>query len=233
MPPSARYDEVADFYDGFVGDDVADSVAACLFQLAGEISGLRVLDLACGQGRVARELARRGASVTGVDLSTELLAKARTAEESDQLGIQYVHVDASSSDALAGETFDLVVSHFGLSDIDDLDGVIATVSRGLRAGGAFVFSIVHPCLPGWGDDTPSSWPPGGGYHAEGWWLASNSGLRSKVGANHRKLSTYLNTLVEHGLEVEHVAEPEPAGEWARPKPGPAPPVFLALRCRKR
>jgi hypothetical protein len=144
-----------------------------------------------------------------------------------------VQGDATSSEALAGESFEGVACHFGLSDIDDLGATTATVSRVLTQGGWFVFSILHPCFPGWGDDAPSSWPTGRGYFAEGWWLADNPGFRGKVGANHRTLSTYLNKLIEHGLAIEQAAEPRPVGEWLSAKPSEdLVPVFLVLRCRR-
>lgn len=228
-----RYDEIADFYDNFVGDDVSDSVAEAVFGLAGDVSGARVLELACGQGRVSRELTRRGASVVGADLSTKLLEKARAFEADSPLGIAYVHADVTSPEALAGERFDGVVCHFALSDIDDLDGALATVARVLDPGGWFVFSIVHPCFPGSGTDAPSSWPPGRGYFEEGWWLADSPGFRGKVGANHRMLATYLNALSDHGLAVERIAEPVPEAGWYESKGGSeAVPVYLVVRCRR-
>jgi 2-polyprenyl-3-methyl-5-hydroxy-6-metoxy-1,4-benzoquinol methylase len=230
---TARYDEIADFYHTAVGDDVSDSVAAKVFNLAGDVRGARVLDLACGQGRVSRELARRGASLVAADISGQLLEKARAVEETEALGIHYLQADATSPQALAGEEFDGVVCHFGLSDIDDLGAALATVTRVLRPGGWFVFSILHPCFPGWGDDAPSSWAPGSGYYTEGFWLANNTGFRGKIGSNHRMLSTYLNQLTEHGLALEQTAEPEPAGEWMDRNPGGDPvPVYLVIRCRK-
>jgi SAM-dependent methyltransferase len=230
---AARYDEIADFYDTAVGDDVSDSVAAKVFNLAGEVRGARVLDLACGQGRVSRELARRGASVVAADISDQLLEKARAVEEAEPLGIQYLRADATSPQALTGEEVDGVLCHFGLSDIDDLGAALATVTRVLRPGGWFVFSILHPCFSGWGDDAPSSWSPGSGYYNEGFWLANNTGFRGKIGANHRMLSTYLNQLTAHGLALEKTAEPEPAGEWVDRNPGGDPvPVYLVIRCRK-
>ena len=196
---------------------------------------MRVLDLACGQGRIARELARGGARVVGVDVSGVLLDGARAAEP---LGVAYRMQDATSAAALAGEVFDAVACNQGLADIDDLDGVLATVSRVLRPGGRFVFSILHPCFPGWGDeDAPSSWPKGGGYHAEGWWLARNTGIRGKVGSNHRMLSTYVNSVVRHHLAIDEVAEPEPTLRLrarqcaAQPDAGPLP-MFLVVRCRR-
>src|SRR4051812_20436364 len=117
----ARYDAMAEFYDGFVGDDVTDPATAALLDLAGDVAGLRVLDLACGQGRISRALARAGATVTGLDVSAALLEAARAAEETDPLGLEYRLGDAASADVLAGERFDAVVCNHALADIDDLD----------------------------------------------------------------------------------------------------------------
>jgi SAM-dependent methyltransferase len=230
---ATRYDEFADSYVRAVGDDVSDSVAADLLEQIGEVRRARVLDLACGHGRMSRELARRGATVVSVDISTKLLDKARVVEDAEPLGIEYARVDVASPDALADEIFEGVVCHFGLSDIDELEGALATVSRVLEPGGWFVFSIVHPCFPGFGPDAPSSWPPGRGYYAEGWWLADNPGFRGQVGANHRTLGTYLNELRRHGLSVEHVSEPEGDKDWLEAKHADeAVPLFLVVRCAK-
>lgn len=61
MASIARYDPVADFYMAEVGDAIDDPATAALLGLIGDVAGSRLLDLACGQGRVTRELARRGA----------------------------------------------------------------------------------------------------------------------------------------------------------------------------
>jgi SAM-dependent methyltransferase len=220
----ARYDTIADFYEDFASDPPTSAVDLALLDLVGDVSGLRLLDLACGHGRFARELARRGAEVVGLDISAALLAKARAAENVAPLGVTYVHADAAAPHALAGGMFDGVVCGFGLSDIDNLDGALATVARVLHSGGSFTFSILHPCFPGWGANRNSSWPPGG-YYQEGWWRLEGAPphfLRGKVGANHRMLSTYLNALVRHSLGVEEVVEPPPPLEWTTEAPE-APP----------
>jgi SAM-dependent methyltransferase len=233
----ARYDEIADFYEAFAPDVYDDPPTSALLSLAGAVAGLRLLDLACGHGRLARELARRGAQVVGVDLSAALLAKARNREQTTPLGIAYIHADVTSPATLAGHVFDGVVCHFALSDIDDLAGAVATVARVVAPGGFFAFSILHPCFPGWESrGAHPSWRPGQGYFAEGWWVAAgpSGGVRPRVGANHRMLSTYLNTLARSGLVVEEMAEPEPSPDWmaAAPAAGPVP-VYLVVRCRKQ
>ncbi len=75
------------------------------------------------------------------------------------------------------------------------------------------------------------------HYTEGWWLARNPGIRGKVGSNHRKLSTYLNSLVRHRMTIEEVAEPTPGPKLrarqlaAQPGAGPLP-MFLVVGCRK-
>ena len=232
--PEARYDGVADFYEGSNPDSYASSPDVGLLALIGDVRDQRILDLACGHGRISRELARRGARVTGLDLSGALLDRARAIEQQAPLGIAYVHKDVASSRVLCDVVFDGVVSHFGLSDIDDLDGALRTVARVLGPGGWFVFSILHPCFPGWGPDVSASWAAGRGYYAEGWWAASaaHSTLRQRVGANHRMLSTYLNALALHGFVLTSMLEPPGPDEWRSAAPGEDPvPVFLVARCQ--
>jgi 2-polyprenyl-3-methyl-5-hydroxy-6-metoxy-1,4-benzoquinol methylase len=235
MPSDARYDEVADFYVAEVGESVAgaDRAAAELLLLVGDVRGSDVLDLACGHGRVSRELARQGARVTGIDLAVKLVGYARESERVRPMGITYVVGDVAVGDCLRPASFDCVVCHFGFSDIDHLSGTLRTVRSVLRPGGRFVFSILHPCFPGWGVEVSSSWPPGAGYFREGWWRseARSSRIRQAVGSNHRTLSTYVNALVDHGLTVERMAEPSPPPSWLEQDDSQDPvPTFLVVRC---
>ena len=224
----ARYDGVADSY-ALGPDDRSGSAISALLDLVGDDPGPRALDLACGHGVVARELARRGAEVTGLDVSVALLERARQ----DGTSVDYVHGDAADAAVLAGAQFDLVVCNFGLSDIDDLDGAVRTVARVLAPGGCFVFSILHPCFAG-AAAVSGSWPTDGTYHDEGWWRADGelSLLRRQVGAHHRTLSTYLNTMVRNGLAIDAVVEPPPEAAWAERTQAGHLPVYLVVRCRR-
>ena len=174
-----RYDPVAEFYiDGF--DSIDDPASRALLDLLGPVAGLQVLDVACGHGRITRELARRGASVVGIDISGVLLTRAHETEQDEQLGIRYLHDDVTTPGSLGGfdGDFDVATCNFGLSDIDDLDAAITAIGDALKPRGCFAFSIVHPCFAG-GKDISGSWPASGSYYDEGHWTAQGvrSGLR--------------------------------------------------------
>lgn len=228
----ARYDAVADFYiSGFGSAD--DPASLALLELLGPVAGLRVLDVACGHGRITRELARRGAEVTGIDISASLISKARETEQNEPLGIRYIHADVTASAAPGSADFDAATCNFGLSDVDALDPAVTAVSRALRPHGSFTFSILHPCFAG-GKDISGSWPAGGRYYDEGHWTAheARSGLRRLVGANHRMLSTYFGTLRRHGLWLDQIAEPLPPTDWDPAHDADRKPVFLVARSVK-
>jgi hypothetical protein len=76
----SRYDAFAEWYVSWVREAPGLTCDPAADALAPRLSGERWLDVACGAGPASRELARRGASVVGVDLSEELIAKARAAE---------------------------------------------------------------------------------------------------------------------------------------------------------
>jgi 2-polyprenyl-3-methyl-5-hydroxy-6-metoxy-1,4-benzoquinol methylase len=191
------------------------------------------LDVACRHGRITRELARHGADVVGIDISGNLIGKAREMEHDEPLGIRYLHADVTTPEVLGTREFDLAACSFGLSDIDDLNGAISAISSALRPRGRFVFSILHPCF-GRGNDISGSWPTPGSYYDEGRWTAQDvqSKLRRQVGANHRMLSTYLNTLHRHSLWPDQLAEPLPAPDWDQAHDADRKPVYLVVRSIK-
>jgi SAM-dependent methyltransferase len=227
---TARYDAFADWYHDWVGEDARrDFTCLATVDALGAAARGRVLDLACGSGRIARYLADRGAAVVGVDLSAALIAKAVAVEQREPRGIQYLVGSAQDTAWWDGTPFDGAACHMGLSDIDDLDAAMATVRTVLRPGGAFAFLILHPCFPGSGDGLPS-WPPDKGYYWEGWWTTQGSGCRGRVGANHRTLSTYLAAPLANGLRIERVLEPVPPADAAEAMA--KLPSYLLISCRK-
>lgn len=240
----AAYDEIADWYD----DSLKHSPIAlfhelaipAVLDLAGEVKGSKVCDLACGQGIVSRRLADLGADVVGIDISEKLLDIARRYERSGSGGISYIHDDAQKLDTVADGAFEGVVCNLAFMDIPDAPPVFRAVHRVLAPGGWFVFSIVHPCYL-----TPGSprwvWEEGmvvgmevREYFEEGYWRKETpEGVRGRVGSHHRTLSSYVNALSEAGLAVEKLKEPRATEKIASYLPGyKEVPGILVVRSEK-
>jgi len=219
------YDEIADWYVAWVGEDPGFILKEAPGLIAGRLPGARVLDAACGQGRVARALARQGATVLGVDVSRRLVALAEAAEVADPLGVRYTVGDLADPGAWwDGSPFDGAICEMALMDIRDHEATLSGIAHVLRPGGWFVTSLVHPCFPGNARGLPS-WSPERGYSDEGWWRSvghNPDGVRIRVGAHHRTLATYLNSLSDAGLLLDRAVEP-PAEV----------PIVLILACRRR
>ncbi len=102
-----------------------------------------VLDLGCGTGRHAFELARLGCQVTGVDMSEEMLNVAKAAVSENGYGAPVTFVRGDIRELRLDSTFDAVVALFHVMSYQsanaDLQAVFATVQRHLRPGGVFVF----------------------------------------------------------------------------------------------
>jgi ubiquinone/menaquinone biosynthesis C-methylase UbiE len=111
-----------------------------VFQVLGDVTGLSVLDLACGTGYYAKEFRRRGASrVVGVDVSEEMNRATRAREERERLGVEYLLGDAGALERLGD--FDVVTGihllHYATS-LQHLKGMCEGISRNLRSGGRFI-----------------------------------------------------------------------------------------------
>jgi SAM-dependent methyltransferase len=206
MGPVARYDDAAEWY----AERTRGWYREPALLVPEGVAGQRILDLACGQGHLSRWLADRGATVVAVDLSSRMLEVARRETDAAATpGIEFVHGDATTVDWWDGVAFDGVACHMALMDIDDLDAALATAFGVLRAGGWLSFSVFHPCYPGGPEGSESglpSWPPDRGYRHEGWWTTGGDGVRGRVGAVHRMLSTYLNAATRAGFTLTNVDE---------------------------
>jgi 2-polyprenyl-3-methyl-5-hydroxy-6-metoxy-1,4-benzoquinol methylase len=111
---------------------------------------LRILDIGCGTGRHAIELAKRGYPVVGVDLSDSQLAKARSNAQEGQVSVQFVRADARK---LSFEReFDLVTmiceGGFPLMETDEMNfDILRCAEKAMRDNGKFIFTTLNGLYP--------------------------------------------------------------------------------------
>jgi SAM-dependent methyltransferase len=102
-------------------------------------AGRATLEVGCGEGRVARDLAARGHHVTGIDSSPTLL---RAAREADPDG-RYELADAATL-PFEDDSFDLIVAYNALMDVEDMPGSVREAARVLAPGGDLCACVTHP-----------------------------------------------------------------------------------------
>jgi SAM-dependent methyltransferase len=127
-------------------DDVSFAISDALAHAAQRLNaraGERILDVATGTGWSARNVARTGAAVTGVDISEELLAAARELSAHLRPPIEYRQADAERLPFEDG-SFDGVISTFGVMFAFDQAQAAAELARVCRLGGRLVLATWAP-----------------------------------------------------------------------------------------
>lgn len=177
-----------------------------------DFCGKRVLDLGCGYGWHCKYAAEHGAfSVLGTDISKKMLAKAQAINSAPQINYQCIAMEDLS---FPERTFDVILSSLAFHYIEDFESLVVNISKWLKQGGILVFSVEHPVFTSYGTQ---DWYydsngeilhfPVDNYYYEG--RREAIFLGEPVIKYHRTLTTYLNTLLQNGFELQHIIEPQP------------------------
>ncbi len=197
------------------------------------IAGRTVIDLGCGEGSNTRRFAKLGGVMTGVDLSEQMIRRAREAERREPLGIRYEPGSFADLSAFGEGQFDAAVSTMALMDGPDLPAALRAAYRVLRKGGTLSFSVLHPCFV-----TPAlRWLANehGGFDGlrvgryfdqapfvEHWRFNRRPDPEAarpfEVPRFPRTLSDYVNALIEENFRIVRIEEPRPPEDMAREHP---------------
>ena len=183
-------------------------------QLLGDVRGLQVLDLGCGGGQACIALAKQGAVVTGLDISSQQLAFAERQALAAQVKIQFLLGSNERLAELPAGGWDLALSIYALPYLPDLAACLAACQRCLRPGGRFIFSLDHPIRDCFDDQTEQELTPDPSRN-----YFDSSPLRWRfpdttvtLQSYHYTMSQWVTMVHNAGFAIEQLLEPLPPPE---------------------
>ena len=173
-------------------------------RLLGDLSGKKVMEIACGTGISLKYAADNGAAeVWGIDISERQIERAREFLEGENIPARLICAPMEAEAGLPEGYFDVVFSVYGVGWTCDMASAFRNVFRSLTPGGIFAFSWSHPihkCTAmengGWAFVNP--------YFDESPYEAQVGG--ESIVLSSRMLGTWINALAECGFRVERVVE---------------------------
>ncbi|MFA5521674.1 MAG: bifunctional 2-polyprenyl-6-hydroxyphenol methylase/3-demethylubiquinol 3-O-methyltransferase UbiG [Castellaniella sp.] len=112
-------------------------------ELAGSLSGRRIVDVGCGGGILAESMAAEGARVTGIDLAEKPLAVARLHGLESGIAVDYHHISAEALAAERPGEWDIVTCMEMLEHVPDPAAIVQACARMVRPGGWVFFSTLN------------------------------------------------------------------------------------------
>ena len=122
------------------------------------LSPVSMVDIGCGEGWLAKELADRGISVTGIDAIPALIEKAR--EKGSGKFITASYQEIADGEVLGEQKFDVVVINFALISKDSTEQLLGAIPALLNKGGKLLIQTLHPYNRKALDDYKTGWKTG-------------------------------------------------------------------------
>jgi ubiquinone/menaquinone biosynthesis C-methylase UbiE len=203
----AAYASWADSYDTNE-NRTRDLSAVILRKQELDIAGRDVLEIGCGTGKNTEWLAEHAASVIALDLSPEMLAKARLRVSRSH--VTFIEHDIQSAWPVGDESVNAVIGNLVLEHVSNIRIVFHEAQRVLRPNGTLFLCELHPFRQRLGSQAQ--------------FTDEKSGDRLKVEAYAHDVSEYVNGGIEAGLTLVRI------GEWwdDQDRASDAPPRLLSV-----
>jgi SAM-dependent methyltransferase len=182
-----------------------------------DLSGKRALELGCGSGHTLAYLweSKNASELWGLDFSEEQISFTKELLAKKSISAKLFLSSMDENPGIPKNYFDLIVSIYSLGWTPDLSHTLELVYSYLKPGGIFIFSWEHPAYRSLRyDPTIAKYVFETSYLDEGPAL-NPSWKEVEIVINHRKLSTYLNAIMQSGLILEQIIESEPNVALAR------------------
>lgn len=160
------------------------------------LSPRSVLDIGCGEGWLARELAVRNIPVVGTDVVPRLIDEAQHAGGGDFRVMSHEEIAAGKLKV----SVDVVVSNFALLGKESVEGVFQAVPSLLNAYGTFIVQTLHPAM------ACGDFPYQDGWR-EGSWAGFSADFANPAPWYFRTLESWIKLFVDNGLRPREIREP--------------------------
>ncbi len=173
-------------------------------RLFGDVTGKKVLDIGCGSGHSLIYMGTAGAAeLWGVDFCAKQIGAASNVLADQSVPVTLFESPMEEDPGLPGGYFDIVYSIYALGWTVDLNRTLSNIHGYLKPGGSFIFSWEHPFHDRLAYEE-GSFVLNKSYNEEG--PEFNEGWKREVVIHHRKLSTYINSLIEAGFLLEKIID---------------------------
>lgn len=216
MSQRNAWNQASDAFNSLHEDDRPAITAATREVNAGlgSVAGLDVLEIGCGDARNCVEMARRGARVTGVDVSDAQIARAQERVKAAGFSLRLLQSDAADLSPLPDASFDAIVSIYVFPYVAEMTDSLAECARLLRAGGRLIFAQDHPIRACFWDEEmqEESVLPARSYFDDSPLHWTFTGTDAAMTSHHHTLDWWFSSLHESGFAVTHLRElPLPDG----------------------
>jgi SAM-dependent methyltransferase len=210
------WDKVAPLFSGVTALPIYGPLVETeeYFNLFDSIEGKRVLEIGCGDGHSLEYMSQHGASeLWGIDLSPVQIESALEHLKANDIAANLIAMPMEVDNNIPKDYFEIVYSIYAIGWTTDLHRTFSLVLDYLKPGGSFIFSWEHPfysCL----SSESNKLIVKNSYGNEGSYVTDNWRGKSTVVMQRRKLSTYINELVNTGFSIEQVIECDLAEKYA-------------------
>ncbi|MCK9351462.1 MAG: class I SAM-dependent methyltransferase [Candidatus Pacebacteria bacterium] len=215
MKKSTSWEHVGDWYDDLLRDEDTYQNKVILpnvVRLAALKNGMKVLDLACGQGFFSRAFADAGAAVVGTDISAKLIAIAKKNVSNAKFFVSPAH----RLEMIQEHSLDAATIILAAQNIENISEVFKEIQKKLKPGGKLLLVLNHPAFrnPGassWGFDEQAKkqYRRIDAYMTESKReIDMHPGSQKKITtvSFHRPLQVYFKTLANAGFQISRLEE---------------------------
>ncbi|MFB6158534.1 MAG: class I SAM-dependent methyltransferase [Candidatus Nanohalobium sp.] len=178
-----------------------------------DLEGKKVLEMGCGAAQGGIAFAKKGAKVTGVDISEEQLEIATELIDEHGVDIELHQGDIKDMETIESSSYDIVYSAYAFQWLKDIQAVFSEAHRALKSGGMFLFSLPHPFFQFLGGEIETQQ-----LDIEEHYLDADvskteqleeDGEEYEMIIYRRTVGELFNSLREAGFQVDRIIEPDP------------------------